>query len=166
MGSAPSTGAAGTIAKLEGKELVVEQLVNQATRDRFPPPPQLDTLCQLQPGGTTFDSAKKILAAAHEANGYIYPGAEPQSESQDATMAGLSYRFRGLERDEPGDGEVRPPVTVSLILRFSWSDGSPGTGTIIFGIGGDPEDFITGYVLKDMSLTGLPYPGCWPHEEE
>lgn len=169
----PSAGAAGTIARLQGGALAVggaraiERLVNQAARDRFPPPPQLATLCQLQPGNTTFDVAKKILAAAREADGYTYPGAKPQSESQDAMMAGLAYRFSGLQKDEPDDDDqVRAPDTVSLILRFSWSDGSPGTGTIIFGIGGSPEDLITGYVLKDMSLTGLPYPGCWPHEEE
>ena len=28
------------------------------------------------------------------------------------------------------------------------------------------KDFLNGYILKDMSLTGQPYPACWPHEEE
>jgi hypothetical protein len=144
-----------------GGAAAIARLVSQATRDRFPPPPPLSMLCKLQPGRTTFEDAKKLLASPAD----NYPGTKPQSESQDATMAGLSYRFSTPVQDDGGD-EVRAAETVSLILRFTWSDGSPGTGTIIFGIGGSPEDLITGYVLKDMSLTGLPYPGCWPHEEE
>lgn len=152
-------GGAGTAAEQGGDAL--KELVLQAERDRFPPAPSLDTLCQLRTGNTDYNEAKKILQV------------KPQGESQDATMAGLSYRFRPVTSGAGGasagaggaaGSDEEEPVT--LFLTFAWSDGSPGTGTIIFGIGGSPQDFLTGYILQKMSISGLPYPECWPHEEE
>jgi hypothetical protein len=169
--SGSETGAAGAGAAWSGVEMAaggsaaLSLLVDQATRDRFPPPPPLDTLCALQQGRTTFDGAKKLLKTPNKQSNY--PGADPQSESQDASMAGLSYRFSApAKASNEGDANAQAPTSVSLILRFTWSDGDVGWGTKVFGIGGSVEDFITGYVLKDMSITGQPYPGCWPHEEE
>lgn len=152
---------AGTAAEQGGDAL--NDLVLQAARDRFPPPPSLETLCQLQQGSTDYNAAKKIMEV------------KPQGESQDATMAGLSYRFRPLNSGDGGSaggagaggaGASEDEEPVTIFLTFAWSDGSPGAGTIIFGIGGSPEDFITGYVLQKMSVSGMPYPECWPHEEE
>lgn len=149
------TAAAGNAAELGGDAL--DDLVQQAVRDRFPPPPSLDTLCRLVVGETDFNAAKQILG-------------EPQSQSQDATMAGLSYRFRPEDSGAGGAGGSRAELddqeAITLYLSFAWSDGQVGIGTAIFGIGGDPEDFIEGYVLSRLSITGVPYPGCWPHEEE
>jgi hypothetical protein len=170
---ASSAGAAGTAAILRGDRwsaggsASLDKLVDEAVKDRFPPAPPLSVLCMLQPGSMTFEGAKKLFETADKPS--KYPGAKPQSESQDATMAGLAYRFSGpkmtASEAAPAD-DPQVASSVSLILRFTWSDGSPGTGTIIFGIGGSPEDLITGYVLQDMSITGMAYPGCWPHEEE
>lgn len=160
---AASASSAGQVAM--GGSAAIEQLIDQATRDRFPPPPPLSTLCELREGRTSFDQAKQLLAKPNkEAK---YPGAQPQSESQDKTMAGLAYRFSGLPKsDAKGHPDAEPPSAISLILRFSWSDGDVGLGTKIFGIGGSMEDLLKGYILKEMSLTGQPYPPCWPHDEE
>lgn len=161
----PTLDAVAGSAAQEGGD-ALNALVLQAARDRFPPPPAIETLCKLQQGRTDFNAAKKILVV------------KPQGESQDATMAGLSYRFRpatdsgaagaagagsGGAGGAGSDDEDEP---ITLYLTFAWSDGSPGIGTIIFGIGGSPEDLITGYVLQKMSISGMPYPACWPHEEE
>jgi hypothetical protein len=165
---ASSAGAAGAAAILRGDRwsaggsASLDKLVDEALKDRFPPAPPLAVLCKLQPGSTTFNSAKKLFETADKSS--KYPGAKPQSESQDATMAGLSYRFSAPKKTDTKDPHV--PDSVSLILRFTWSDGQVGLGTAIFGIGGDETDLIHGYVLQDMSITGMDYPGCWPHEEE
>lgn len=169
---ASSAGAAGAAAILRGDRwsaggsASLDKLVDEALKDRFPPAPPLSVLCKLQPGSTTFESAKKLFETADKPS--KYPGAKPQSESQDATMAGLSYRFSGPKMKASAGAPGGDPVqsSVSLILRFTWSDGQVGLGTAIFGIGGDETDLITGYVLQDMSITGMDYPGCWPHEEE
>lgn len=159
-GDLPSLDAiAGSAAEAGGDAL--GDLVLQAARDRFPPAPELDTLCQLRADNTNFNEAKKILG-------------EPQAQSQDATMAGLSYRYRpadmaggvgghGGAGGSAADEEAEP---ITLFLTFAWSDGDVGWGTKLFGIGGSPEDFLKGYILRKMSVSGMPYPACWPHEEE
>ena len=136
----------------------VEEAVSSATAARFSPAPTLDTLCKLRAGRTTYDEAKKLL-----------PG-KPQNESMDKMNASLSYRFsRPKQKAAGSDGGESSSIddrSVSLYLSFKWSDGSPGAGTIIFGIGGSTQDFIRGYVLSEASINGMPYPSCWPHEEE
>jgi hypothetical protein len=168
---AGGAGAAGDAATFSadlaaaGGSAAIEQLIDQATRDRFPPPPPLSTLCDLHADQTSFDQAKQLLAKPNEQA--KYPGAPPESESQDKSMAGLAYRFSGPPtsgaKSDPG---AQAASAISLILRFSWSDGDVGLGTKIFGFGGSKEDLLKGYILKEMSLTGQPYPSCWPHEEE
>lgn len=158
-------GVAGTAAQQGGDAL--NGIVLQATRDRFPEPPSVATLCRLDKGHTNYEAAKKIM------------GVKPQGESMDAMMAGISYRFRPVGESDAGsaghagsagaggaaiDGDDAEPVT--LYLSFAWSDGDVGWGTKIFGIGGSPEDFLRGYILDKMSISGMPYPDCWPHEED
>jgi hypothetical protein len=150
---------AGSAAEQGGDAL--SALAQQAEGDRFPPPPSLNTLCMLVAGSTDYKTAKEIVG-------------EPQGQSQDAMMAGLSYRFRpassggaaGSAGDggAAGSGDQAEPIT--LYLSFAWSDGQPGVGTMIFGFGGSAQDFLTGYILDKMSISGMPYPDCWPHEED
>jgi hypothetical protein len=162
-GALPSIEAvAGNAAEQGGDAL--SALAQQAERDRFPPPPSVDTLCMLVAGRTDYNTAKKIVG-------------EPQGESQDAMTAGLSYRFRPASSGAGGaaasaggaggaggsDDEAEP---VTLYLTFAWSDGDVGWGTKVFGIGGSSKDFLLGYILDKMSISGMPYPDCWPHEED
>jgi hypothetical protein len=153
---------AGTTAEQGGDAL--NALVQQAERDRFPPAPTVATLCKLNAGHTNYNDAKKIMAV------------KPQGESQDAMMAGLSYRFRPANAEAAGaagsagaagaGGNPDDAEPITLFLTFAWSDGDVGLGTKLFGIGGSPEDFLTGYILDKMSISGMPYPECWPHEED
>jgi len=103
---------------------------------KLPLPPSTETLCMLQFEETSFDAAKKLFG-------------KPSAESTDKSMAGLSYRYRG---------------EVTLILSFDWHDGTPGWGTVLTGIGSSSQ-LKSGYLLATASLTGAPYPSCWPHEE-
>jgi hypothetical protein len=133
----------GGVAGAAGSEAVVRALAAvQGQQPQLAPPPSLQTLCSLRFGRTSFGEAKKIFG-------------KPQDESMDKTKAGLSYRYQQDKKD-----------AVTLQLTFSWSDGSVGWGTAVFGIGGDEEDLLTGYLLSEASLTGMAYPDCWPHEEE
>jgi hypothetical protein len=104
--------------------------------DKYPPPPTHKQLCSLRFDETSFDDAKKIFG-------------KPAEESTDKTQAGLSYRYHG---------------SISMVLSFDWHDGMPGIGTILTGIGSS-SSLKKGFILKMASLTGAPYPDCWPHEE-
>lgn len=128
-----------------GAEAAVAKAIAKArASESAPKPPSLQKLCSLEFGRTDYEQAKKIFG-------------KPDDESMDKSKAGLSFRY-----EDEKDGK---PIAVTLVLTFDWSDGTPGTGTIIFGIGGDPEDFLTGYILSEASITGMTYPPCWPHEE-
>jgi hypothetical protein len=134
----------------------VAKAIAEATALRFPPAPSVDTLCKLRPGRTNLAAAQGLFG-------------KPQSESQDSMHASQSYRFRAPMEQAAGAGggaSVNDQQTVSMYLSFAWSDGSPSAASIFFGIGATPDDFRKGYLLKEMSITGMPYPACWPHEEE
>lgn len=169
-GDDTSDGAAGWFAassdpRASGGAAALEQLADDATADRFPPPPPQSALCQLAVDETSFDAAKALFAKPDK--GSHYPGAQPQSESQDESMAGLSYRF-SVPKKTGGAGGAAGATSadsVSLILRFAWHSGKPGWGTVLTGIGSSSV-LKKGYLLSDMSITGEPYPDCWPHKEE
>jgi hypothetical protein len=120
-----------------GSAAVAKAIADAKLMEKLPKPPTLEELCSLRFDQTTFDQAKKKFG-------------DPDDESMDKSKAGLSYRY------DKG---------VSMVLTFDWHDGSPGIGTILTGIGADPNDLIQGYVLSEASLIGAPYPACWPHEE-
>lgn len=141
---APPTGLRAGVGAA-GSEAVAKALAKARASVDPPPPPSLDKLCALQFGRTDYEQAKKLFG-------------KPADESMDKSSAGLSYRYQTKTKD----GMM---VAVALLLKFSWSDGEPGAGTIIFGIGGSPEDLLSGYLLSEASITGMPYPSCWPHEE-
>jgi hypothetical protein len=123
-----------------GSEAVAKALAKAHDAEMLPPPPGVEKLCSLSFGRTEFNEAKKNFGM-------------PEDESMDKSKAGLSYRYQGQ------DGSV------VLVLTFDWSDGEVGLGTKIFGIGGSKEDLLKGYLLSEASITGMPYPSCWPHEE-
>jgi hypothetical protein len=140
--------------------------IAEATATQFPPMPSLDTLCQLQVNTTELNAAKKILGM-------------PATESQDSMHASLSYRFQaasdagaggaGGAQAHAGSGggwtDVETNASVSLYMTFDYSDGDVGLGTKIFGIGGTFSDLHKGYIFKDASVEGFPYPSCWPRDE-
>jgi len=103
----------------------------------LPEMPSTEELCALRFESTSFTQAKEMFG-------------EPDDQSMDKSKAGLSYRYA---------------MGVSLVLTFDWHDGEPGWGTVITGIGWDPDDFVSGYLLSEASIIGAPYPECWPHEE-
>jgi hypothetical protein len=145
-GSAIHAGVAGALAAAQ-----VDQAVADALGERFPPAPNVETLCMLRAGSTTYEAAKQLL-----------PG-RPQNESMDARSAGLAYRF-SRPKDTQGSAEDLTTgvddSSVSLYLLFKWSDGSFFSGSPAI----DPS--YRGYVLSEASIKGLPYPDCWPHVEE
>lgn len=151
LGSATLTACPGdegapptTQQNIAGSAAVAKAVAKARASESAPKPPSLKKLCSLEFGRTDYEQAKKIFG-------------KPDDESMDKSKAGLSFRY-----EDEKDGK---PISVTLVLTFDWSDGTPGTGTLIFGIGGDPEDFLTGYILSEASITGMDYPACWPHEE-
>jgi hypothetical protein len=124
-------GAAGNSAA------VAKAIADAKAMQNLPKLPDLDKLCALQFGSTSFPQAKEMFG-------------KPDDESMDKSKAGLSYRYA---------------MGASIVLTFDWHDGEPGWGTIITGLGWDESDLVTGYLLSEASIIGAPYPQCWPHEE-
>jgi hypothetical protein len=137
-GSDTSNIAAGGAQALGASGAVARAIAAAKTMEQLRPPPPLKTLCSLEFGVTSFEAAKEIFGP-------------PADESMDKSKAGLSYRYEG---------------SVTLVLTFDWHNGKAGAGCIFTGIGcDDGKVLLKGYLLSEASLTGLPYPECWPHEE-
>jgi hypothetical protein len=151
QGPAAGVSAAGPVAGAAAAASV-RDAVASATAARFPPAPDLNTLCMLVVDQTTYEDAKKLL-----------PGV-PQNESMDAASATLSYRFSREASATPnrnsGGSQGGDDSGVSLYLSFKWNDGSVWKGHVL-----TDKKPILGYILSELSINGLPYPSCWPHVE-
>lgn len=128
----------------------VEAAIANANAARFPPAPSEDTLCRLRFEYTEYADVKELLG-------------KPQTEGMDAMNASMSYRF-SRPKNEPRSQApaAHADQGVMLYLSFAWKSGArPGVGRSLQ----TERDKLSGYILHEASISGLPYPKCWPHIE-
>jgi len=167
-----------------------EEMAAKAIQERYPEAPTIEALCKLAPkeeaqSVLTYDEIKQILGepdeqsqdASEAAMNYRYKSLTAEQAAayagpQSGAAGGDAGVSTGWDRGE----------LVSLYLKFEWwkyappgttewaqNGGEYGTGSIgsvcvgLFGCG-PSEARLNQYVSVDKSITGAPWPYCWPHK--